>query len=61
MTKYKSAISQNANGSFYALVVREQKNSFGGVEEVVVSSYKGRHCKTLKAAEKSINAFISKI
>ena len=61
MSKYQPHISANKDGSFYALVVREQKNTFGGSELVVVGNYKGRHFATRKAAEKSIATYISKI
>jgi hypothetical protein len=60
MSKYKAAIRKTADGDFYALVVRETSNGFGGIEDVVVGHYAGRHFKTLKAAEKSTAAYIAK-
>lgn len=59
MSKYNANITKNADGSFYALVVREQNNGFGGVETIVVSSYKGRHFASLAAAQKSTAKFIA--
>ena len=55
---YKANIKKNREGSFYALVVRLEKVtcSLSGrawTDEVVIGHYKGRHFKTLKAAEKS--------
>lgn len=57
----KANITQDATGEFYALVVRDQKNGYGGVEEVVLCGYKGRYFKTLKAAEKSTATYIAKV
>lgn len=61
MANVKANITQDASGEFYALVVREQKNGFGGVEEVVLNGYKGRHFKTRKAAETSTAKYIAKV
>jgi len=53
---YKSNITKNNDGSFYALVVRVDSDG----EENVIGHYKGRHFKTLKAAAKSTAAYIAK-
>ena len=58
MSKYKAAISGSETNGFYALVVREESNGFGGIEDVVVGHYKGRHFKTLKAAQRSTAKYI---
>jgi hypothetical protein len=55
MNRYQPRISKNADGAFYALVVRVEYDG----EENVVSGF-GRHFKTLKAAEKSASNFIAK-
>jgi len=52
----KSAITKNADGSFYALVVIVHKDGF----EQVCRGYKGRHFASMKAAEKSTAAYIAK-
>ena len=57
----KANITPDGTGEFYALVVREQKNGFGGVEEVVLRGYKGRYFKTIEAAEKSTEKYIAKV
>lgn len=59
MSRYEPRISKNADGLFFALVVRIEKNTFGGTEECVVAHYKGRHFKTLAAAEKSTGKYIA--
>ena len=56
MSLYKSAITENADGEFYALIVRVDSDG----EENVIHGYKGRHLKTRKAAERSTNAYINK-
>ena len=53
-------IEQQKDGTFYALVGRDQKNGYGGIETVLKSAYKGRFFKTLSAAEKSTAKFIGK-
>lgn len=53
-------IEQQKDGTFYALVGRDQKNGYGGIETVLNSAYKGRFFKTLSAAEKSTAKFIGK-
>ena len=57
MTTYRANISQTSDGSFYALVVRIDRDGF----EQVIHGYKGRHFATRKAAEKSTANYISKI
>ena len=54
---YKSAITKNKDGSFYALVVRVDCDG----EEFVCRSYNGRHFKTEKAALKSTANHIAKL
>lgn len=60
MANYKANITES-NGEFYALIVRLDNNGRGGVEEVVIRGYKGRHFKTHAAAEKSTASYIAKI
>lgn len=57
MTNYQPRITQTADGDFYALIVRVDRDG----EEHVIHGYKGRHFATLKAAEKSTAAYIAKI
>lgn len=57
MSSYQPRITKNADNSFYAIVVRIDKDGY----ENVLNHYKGRHFSTLKAAEKSTNNYISKI
>jgi hypothetical protein len=57
MNNYQARISKNADGDFYALVVRVDRDG----QESVIHSYKGRHFATLKAAEKSTSAHIAKL
>ena len=56
MSTYKPAITKTPDNDFYALVVRIDKDG----QENVIHSYKGRHFKTMKAAEKSTSAHIAK-
>ena len=65
MSVYKANITKNRDGAFYALVVRLENVtcSLSGrswVEQVVIGHYKGRHFKTLKAAERSTQKYIEK-
>ncbi len=65
MSVYEPAISTSRDGSIYALVVRLEKItcSLSGrawTEKVVIGDYKGRHFKTMKAAEKSTKNYIEK-
>lgn len=55
MSNYQPRIMKNSDGSFYALVVRME-----GDEAVVINHYKGRHFKTLKAAQRSTQNYIAK-
>jgi demethoxyubiquinone hydroxylase (CLK1/Coq7/Cat5 family) len=54
---YEARISENRDGTFYALVVRVDRDG----EENVTHGYKGRHFASRKAAEKSTAAYIAKI
>ena len=56
MSKYTSNIKKNNDGSFYALVVRIDKDG----EQNVIHGYKGRHFKTEKAALRSTEKYINK-
>ena len=56
MSKYEARI-RKSDGSFYALVVRIDRDG----EENVTHGYKGRHFKTEKAAIKSTNKFINEM
>ena len=56
MSKYISKISKNSDGSFYALVVRVDKDG----EQNVSHGYKGRHFKTEKSARRSTEKHIAK-
>ena len=57
MSKHESRITKNADGSFYALIVRIDRDG----QESVLHGYKGRHFSTEKAATKSIAAYIAKM
>lgn len=54
---HKASITKSADGSFYALIVRIDRDG----QENVIHGYKGRHFASLKAAEKSTGAHIAKI
>lgn len=56
MSFYKPAITKNADDQYYAIIVRVDYDG----EESVIHGYKGRHFKTLKAAERSTNNYIAK-
>ena len=55
---YKANITKQAEGSFYALIVRIDKDSD---YENVIHNYKGRTFKTKKAAIKSTNNYLAKL
>ena len=57
MSNYQARITKTADGSFYALIVRIDRDG----EENVIHGYKGRHFATLKAAEKSTANHLAKI
>lgn len=57
MSKYEAKITKTADGSFYALIVRIDKDG----EQNVIHGYKGRHFANMKAAEKSTSAYLAKI
>lgn len=54
---HQARITKNADGSFYALIVRIDRDG----QESVIHGYKGRHFSTIKAAEKSTASYIAKI
>lgn len=54
---HKSVITKTSDGEFYALIVRVDKDG----QENVIFGYKGRHFKTLRAAELSTAAYMSKM
>jgi hypothetical protein len=57
MSNYQARITKTADGSFYALIVRIDRDG----EENVIHGYKGRHFATVKAAQKSTDAYLAKI
>jgi hypothetical protein len=57
MSQYKANIRKTADGTFYALIVRIDKDG----EENVINGYKGRSFATQKAAKKSTAAYLAKI
>ena len=57
MSNYQDRTTESADGDFYALVVRVDKDG----QESVIHGYKGRHFATRKAAEKSTAAHIAKL
>ena len=57
MSKYEPRIKQTADGSFYALIVRIDRDG----ESNVIHGYKGRHFSTMKLAEKSTANYLKKI
>ena len=57
ISRHEARISRHADGKFYALVVRIDRDG----QESVIHGYKGRHFATLKAAEKSTAAHIAKL
>lgn len=57
MSNYQPRITKSSDGEFYALIVRIDRDG----QESVIHGYKGRHFKTLKAAEKSTSTYISKL
>ena len=57
MSDYQARITETADGSFYAMVVRVDDDGY----ENVVGHYKARHFKTRAAAEKSTAVCIAKL
>lgn len=57
MSKHQARITANKDGSFYALIVRIDRDG----SESVIHGYKGRHFASLKAAEKSTSVHIAKL
>ena len=57
MSKHEANITKTADGSFYALIVRIDKDG----EKNVIHGYKGRHFSTMKAAQKSTDAYMKKL
>jgi hypothetical protein len=56
MSKYNSKISKDATGKFNAMVIRIDRDG----QTSVVGHYNARYFATLKAAEKSTAAYITK-
>lgn len=56
MSNHKARITKDSEGSFYALIVRIDRDG----QENVIHGYKGRHFATAKAAEKSTSAYLAK-
>ena len=57
MSNYQARITKTADGSFYALIVRIDRDG----EENVIHGYKGRHFANVKAAQKSTDTYLAKI
>ena len=57
MSDYQARITETADGSFYAMVVRVDDDGYVNV----VGHYKARHFKTRAAAEKSTATYIAKL
>ena len=57
MSNYQSRITETADASFYAMVVRVDNDGYVNV----VGHYKARHFKTRAAAEKSTAVYIAKL
>lgn len=57
MSNYQARITKNSEGSFFALIVRIDRDG----QENVIHGYKARHFSTMKAAQKSTAAYLSKI
>ena len=57
MSDYQARITETADGSFYAMVVRVDDDGYVDV----VGHYKARHFKTRAAAEKSTAVYIAKL
>ena len=56
MSDYQARITETADGSFYAMVVRVDDGYVN-----VIGHYKARHFKTRAAAEKSTAAYIANL
>lgn len=56
MSKYQANITEDNEGSFYALIVRIDRDG----ESNVIHGYKGRHFKTKKAAIRSTSKYLAK-
>lgn len=56
MSKHQARITAS-NGSFYALIVRIDRDG----QENVIHGYKGRHFASRVAAERSTAAYIAKL
>ena len=54
---YAAKITAQNDGSFYALIVRTDRDG----SEHVIHGYKGRHFASRKAAEKSTGGYIAKL
>ena len=56
MSKYQAKISKDAEGTFYAMIVRVDADGY----QQVINHYSARHFKTEKAAIKSTSNYIAK-
>ena len=57
MSNHKAVITKPIDNQFYALIVRIDRDG----QENVIHGYKGRHFKTLAAAQKSTSAYMGKM
>jgi demethoxyubiquinone hydroxylase (CLK1/Coq7/Cat5 family) len=57
MSKYEARITENADGRFFALIVRIDRDG----EECVIHGYNSRHFASRKAAEKSTSDHLAKM
>ena len=57
MSDYQARITETADGSFYAMVVRVDDDGYVNV----IGHYKARHFKTRATAEKSTATYIAKL
>ncbi|MCT2531055.1 hypothetical protein N2382_09310 [SAR92 clade bacterium H921] len=56
MSNHQAAISKDSDGSFYALIVRIERDGY----KTVIHHYKGRHFKTEAAAVRSTSNYLAK-
>lgn len=57
MKNYQARITMAADGSFYALIVRVDRDG----QENVIHGYKGRYFASMKAAVNSTTKYIMKL
>ena len=55
MSKHEARITEDADGRFYALIVRIDRDG----QENVIHGYTGRHFATRKNAERSTSKYIA--